>query len=323
MTGECIIDGTDIAALGVFIIRGGDNDLLSFPARKEPQQNDWYEYDGIDADLSQAYFKEKIVEVGFYITNSVPGRLEERLYGFFDLVSTPGIHQVYVRAFGRAFRLRYLDVPQTKQRGGLIKPGAKSATFTVRFSMDDPSQLFALDSPQPTTPYGGKTYVEVDGTDLCRFGIIVNECYSTVLPYPALKEPLIIKEQYMTGLLAHSAQEQTFDVKQVVVACTMRARSTQEFYQNYEALFRSVTAGEEITLSTFAGDEECFYAEMENFKKLAPFSRRPMASFDLRFTCTESGEANILLATEDGCLIVTEDSDEIDEEFIDMKQYGN
>jgi hypothetical protein len=163
MTGKCIIDGVDIGSLGAFIVRDGDNDFISFPSRREPQNNDWYEYDGMDADLAEVYFKEKTVEVRFYIRGAPGARLEERLYGFFDLVSAPGVRSVYVQAFDRTFCLRYLDAPDMKQKGGLIKPGAGSAAFTVRFSMDDPMQLFTATDPQPTAPYSGKTYVEIDG----------------------------------------------------------------------------------------------------------------------------------------------------------------
>ena len=322
MRGDCIIDGTDIATLGIFIVRDGDNDFISFPKRKEPENNDWYEYDGMDADLTEHCFKEKTVEVRFHITDLAHGRLEERLYGFFDLVSAPGIHTVYVRAFKRPFRLRSLAVPDMQQKGGLVKPGSKSATFTVRFSMDAPMQLFTTGDPRPSAPYRGMTYVEIDGKDLALFGIIVSECYSAVLPYPARKKPLTIAERRMTGLVAYPPQTATFDVKQIAVSCTMRAHSTEEFYRNWEALFRSLTTSDTLTLATFPGDEECFYASMENFRKKAPFSRRPVVTFELYFTCTESAAANILLATENGELIILEDGDG-DNVFIDMKEYGN
>ena len=45
----------DLNVLGRFgcrVTRGGYNDLLAFPAMKEPEKNDWPEEDRIEEDLS-------------------------------------------------------------------------------------------------------------------------------------------------------------------------------------------------------------------------------------------------------------------------------
>lgn len=57
MKGSVIINGTDIADFGALILRGGDYNFLPFPERKEPKQNNWYEYDGLDTDLEEVFFK--------------------------------------------------------------------------------------------------------------------------------------------------------------------------------------------------------------------------------------------------------------------------
>jgi hypothetical protein len=315
--GGCIIDGVDVGALGIFIERGGDGDFLLFPARRDPQYNEWQEADGMDVDLSDVYFKEKVVSVIFRAQPVPRRRMEESIYSFLDIITTPMVHEVYVRDFLRTFRLRYLDCPELKQRGGVIKPGGKTARFTVRFQMDDPLQAFDENVAVPSTPYNNRTFVSVDGRELSAYGIIVKECYSSILPYPAARWPLTVSGDTMTGAIAYLPEETTFGIKQLVVACVMRAQSVAGFYHNYTALFHDLTIKEELMLSSAAGDEECFYQKMENFRRLAPFRRRPLVEFDLRFTAVDSGKAIVLLATEEDEFIETEDS----EYLIDLKEY--
>ncbi|MCF0234800.1 MAG: iron hydrogenase small subunit [Thermoguttaceae bacterium] len=47
MVRNIFIDGTDCrATFGVWVLKGGYDDLFSFPAMKEPDTNDWAEHDG-------------------------------------------------------------------------------------------------------------------------------------------------------------------------------------------------------------------------------------------------------------------------------------
>ena len=53
MTGQFYIDGIDAyISLGVCIAKGSYNNLVAFPAMKEPDKNDWPEEDGQEFDLS-------------------------------------------------------------------------------------------------------------------------------------------------------------------------------------------------------------------------------------------------------------------------------
>ncbi|MDR1937309.1 MAG: hypothetical protein LBQ73_02260 [Tannerellaceae bacterium] len=320
MKGSCIMDGIDIADWGMFIVRGGDYDFLSFPERKEPPSTNWYEHNGIDADLSEVYFKEKKISVKFYISARTGMELYSNINTFFSFVSEPGYRQIYVREFDRTFRLRYLSCPELKHKGGLVKVGNKSSLFTVEFAMDDPLQLFTNPDAAPTPPdgYFGETHVSLNERDLSEYGIIVNECYNTILPLPAVKKPLSRDFSRINGVLVYPYSKTNFEIKQAVIGCTMRAASREEFYTNYEALFRDLTAPGELTLASAAGEEKCFFAAMDNFKKNAPFRRRILVSFDLRLTCIDSGEIDFLLSTEDNALLVTED----DINFIDTRYYG-
>ncbi len=305
---SCIIDGKDISTLGMFILRGGDYDFLSFPERKEPASVNWWERSGIDADLSDVYFKEKKVVVRFYVAASDADEYLYRLDAFNDLISRPGERTLYSREFGRTFRLRYIGSPALIHKGGLYKPAKKRGEIGVEFSMDDPLQI--IDDRTILIPTGMRTSasrVSLNGVDLSQFGIIVNECYNTALKLPGAKQPLTRVFDRRTGLIAYAPGIRSFETKQIVVECTMVAPSREEFYHNYQALFNNIALPGGLMLETYNGSEKCYYAAMQGFKKLRPFSVRAMVSFSLVFIVVDTALPDYLLSTEDGNFVITQD----------------
>ena len=184
-----IIDGTDIRTLGMFILRGGSNDFLSFPERREPAQNNWAEHDGLDVDLSECTFEAKIVSVQLYISAAAETLFKQRLTALETMHFAAGYRTVLVKEFGKTFQLRFLGFSGYRHKGGLAKYGQKSGRLTVEYMMDDPVQYFT--APQP--PKGGAvsaSHVLLDGADLSGYGIIVKDIYSTSLQ-PRQAKPVL------------------------------------------------------------------------------------------------------------------------------------
>lgn len=280
MMGSCIIDGIDIGNWGMFILKGGDYDFLPFPERKKPAQNDWFEEDGLDVDLSEVYFKEKKLNVKFYIKADTGVEFKSRLNNFFSLISAPGYRSLYSREFDRTFILRYISCSDYTHSGGLFKPGTKRGELTVEFSMDDPLQMFTNPNRLIPVGSGNRQQVAVNGYDLSRFGIIVTECYNTALRPPAVKPPLI--HTLRTGLIASTPLQPTYQAKQIQIDCTMTAPSREAFYYNYEALFNNLTLPDTIEVTTGMETRLCYYQNMVSFEKLRPFKYRSMVKFSLQ-----------------------------------------
>lgn len=319
MKGSCVIDGMDLADLGMFILKDGSNDLLSMPDRRPPEVVAYPEMNGVDADLSEIYFKEKAVTMRFFVGADSGGEMTHALNTFYALISAPGEREMYVREFEQTFKIRYEQIQQLTYKGGLVKPGRKKGELAVQFVMDDPLQLFKY--PELVDPVGGRpsvTHVMLGSRDLSEFGIIVRQCYNTMLRHPAVKKPLIRSFRTMNGLKVSKPSAAYFETKNVTVECTMIADSRAEFFHNYEALFRALTKLEALELTTASVMERCYYSAMKNFKKKSVFDRRVKVDFDLEFVCLASGDVDILLATEDNWLVVTEDG----EFYIDLG-YGN
>ncbi|WP_165043721.1 hypothetical protein [Dysgonomonas sp. ZJ709] len=307
MTGSVTIDGVDISTFGMFILKGGDYDFLPFPDRKEPEQNNWHDYNGVDVDLSEIYFKEKRVIVRFYIANDTTQDFLSNLNAFYTLISKPGYRQLYSRDFDKTFSLRYVSCPDYSHKGGLYKYGRKRGELTVEFSMDAPIQLFTR--PTLLQPVGGRasiTHVQINGYDLAAFGIIVNEAYNTVLNLPAVKPPLIRSFERRSGLLVHTPADIAYETKQIVINCTMTANTRAEFYTNYEALFNNLTlTTAAVSLRTYEGTEDCYYTAMQGFKKLRPFGSRIIVEFSLVLTAIAPGMRVYVLGTTDNRILLT------------------
>lgn len=277
-----IIDGTDIRTLGMFILRGGSNDFLSFPERREPAQNNWAEHDGLDVDFSDLSFNPKKVSVQLYISAATEAVFNQQLNAFESLNNQIGYRQIFVKEFNRTFSLRFLGFGEYLHKGGLAKSGKKSGKLTVEYMMDDPVQMFT--APQP--PEGGVsplTHVQLNGVDLSQYGIIVKEIYSTGLRPASPKSTLERSFNHISGTWADVGIIRKKESKQVTIDCAMSAGTLSEFYNNYNALFGVMNSTAPIELSTPDTDRLCYYKAMSNFTKLTIFSKKVRVGFQLIF----------------------------------------
>lgn len=285
MTGSCIIDGFDIATIGMFVLRGGDLDLLTFPDRKEPQKNEWFEHDGDDVDLTEVYFNAKKTTIKYYL-NAVSGlEFITRLEAFQSLMLSSGTRSIYLSEFDKTFMLRYTGCSAFSQKGGLIKSGRKSAEITVDYMMDDPLQIFDLNITEPMSNKANDTFVKLNAIELKNFGITVKKIYDTFLALPDVKEGLVRSSGRMSG--------QTVDVnftpkrqsRKLAVDCYMKAATRDEFYRNYNALFNQLAKPQALTVTiNNTTDINCYYNSMSGFSKLRAFSNGIFIQFTIHLT---------------------------------------
>ena len=67
MKGAFYIDGEDMyLRFGAVFISGGYDDILTFPALKDPDKNDWPEEDGVEVDLSDPKLSSKEITLDFF-----------------------------------------------------------------------------------------------------------------------------------------------------------------------------------------------------------------------------------------------------------------
>ena len=66
LKGRLYIDGEDIyTKYGVYVVKGGWNELIAYPPLKSVTYNDWQEQDGVEADLSNPVLNTHDVQIKF------------------------------------------------------------------------------------------------------------------------------------------------------------------------------------------------------------------------------------------------------------------
>lgn len=304
-----IIDGIDIRTLGIFILRGGSNDFLSFPERREPDINDWAEHDGLEADLSECTFEAKRISVQLYISAPDESTFKQHLNAFETLHFAPGYRNVYVKEFDRTFLLRFVGFSNYRHKGGLGIGNKKSAELTVEYMMDDPAQLFISAVETPISMRPATSFVKLNGINFSNFGIVVQEIYSTALRPRSAKLMLERRNRFISGIQADVSATPSKKSREINIVSTMLAENLTEFYINYTALFNQLRKTTGLTLEAERTNKKinCYYSRMADFRKLSTFSNSVKVSFNLTFIELTDIDLYRLLADENEFFITTED----------------
>ena len=304
MIGAFYIDGIDIyARYGVVIASGGYNDLLAFPALKEPEANDWPEEDGVEVDLSAPVLEAKEIVIPFASDQPDAG-------DFICMMSQPGYHTLRITELAKEWQLRLLT-----QTAG--KDYSQAVTFSLKFADDFPGR------PDTITTVSGSglslpvSEYEIDDVPLSEYGIEIIGGWDDLLKSPTVKQNLTRSfatsdgQQYDAGMVVFGSKETT-------LKCCLSAVSLAKFWECYTAFFNDlVQPGERLFYWDYVCEEyPCYYKKCSGFKVLS-LTDRIVVEFNLTlvFTVFRIGETEYLLASEDGEFIETED----EEYLIDMK----
>lgn len=302
------IDGVNIGdRFGVFISRGGYNELLAFPTIKDPESNDWPEEDGIEVDLSDPKYGAITARISF-----VAGNRNVFVSDFIDFVSTPGRRILRIRSLGREWTVRLLSNPQLTDYIGVT-------SFSLEFSIDEPVL------PSFSNPVGGGLNLpvsayELDGISFDRFGIVIEKGRDEIIKIPAIKKTLSSSYRTSNGI-EYDAEHVKFSSKEVTLKGCFIASNISRFWDCYDAFFGAlIQPGLRSLYVDYMGEEyPCYYKKSDNFE-IKDLSAYTIVSFSITlvFTVFRLGEMEYLLAAEDGCLIVCQDGDTL----IDMKCYA-
>lgn len=313
--GECIIDGTDISTLGMFIARNGSNDLLVFPSRRVPDINDWFEEDGLDVDLSGVTFDAKKVVINYVMIADNYPLLKQRLNAFHNLHNQPGSRSIYIREYATTFTLRFQSIVNYEHRGGYYNSSRKRAKISVEYYMDDPLQLYTSAIGSPVGPDATTARVKINSLDLSKYGITVREVYSSALRPRSVKDILIRKVENIPGLIAddgtisgsmelHTPKRKA---KEIQISCAMSSDSVNNLLINMNALFTVLRSDLPLSISHTAEQSLCYYTKMSSFRKETSFSRKIRLSFTLHLQEISWSQLIKILTTKTGYAIVTQD----------------
>ena len=300
MTGRLYIDGKDAyKQWGVFVVSGGWNELLAYPALKTVDSNDWQEEDGIEADLDNPRLDTK--EASLKIAYS---GLFSRFIEFVTLLADRGYHDFNCVSIGRRFTLRLTQMPNLD--------AYKSLGFiTLKLANDFPLRNYTYQAPESSI-FSSDDYL-IDGKAFTDYGCrILQGSLSEIMKTANVKTSLIRNINILPGAEYDDDAKITFKSKDVKLKCLMRADTLAELWRNYDALLYDLIRPEErmLEVSELEQTFPCYY-KSASVSQFFP-DDKIWLEFTLTLTFTHSFRLQVddfVLASEDGIIIFTEDGE--------------
>lgn len=237
---------------GIYLHRGSDYSIWSFPTRKEPDYTDWHEVTLRDADLiSPPEYEPKRITMEFAILRPNADRLK-LVRSLFE----PRLVEFYLGQLGQVYQLAPLRFTGYNHIGGLVDNAPGCGILGVEFEQRSLPALYR-GLAFPIEAETRKCYITLDGVDLSAYGIVVQKAYDTaLLPY-ALKRPTEVVPS-----------------KSIAIECTMIATSTKGLKGNLSSLWKAIDKSGSRLLNVAGTANRVYYTHMDETSKLAPFQER-------------------------------------------------
>lgn len=275
ITGRLYIDGDDAyKKYGVYVLKGGWNDLVAFPPLKTVPSNDWQEEDGIEADLSNPVLNTKEVQLKVAFSGAY-----SRFASLIDHLSDGAYHTFECVYIGRVYRLRLVSQPNMAIAQTL-------ETATLKFANDFPLDGYSHKAPDssviPSEDY------KFDGLEFTDYGVrVLKGTLAEVKKMPTVKTNLLRNLSHLSGAIYDGGQV-TFKTKDVKIFCLMRAESIDELWRNWDALlFDLIRPGEHLLWVDALEQEFPFHYKSCQVTEFYP-DGRIWLNFTLTVTFTKS-----------------------------------
>lgn len=299
MTGALYIDGIDaFANFGVFVHDGGYNGVAQWPALKAVDSNEWPEDDGVEVDLTAPKLDTRTFGIDF------AGVRELSFSRFVEFLSDGAYHEFDFREIGLVRTLRMVSAP-SRETVGLLKK------FTLQFSDDDPTSLLTTAAPTRIASCWQEGY-EVDDRPLSDYGVWVTDgTHDEITKSPSVKQNSLVNTPAISGAVYDGANV-VFQPMEARIRCNLAA-DPATFWVNYIALLRDLIQPNERVFRYFRDlkiyEFPCYYRSA-NVTKMTVADDRIWCDFEITLVFTSPRVAvDYVLSTEDGHLIVTEDTE--------------
>jgi hypothetical protein len=226
MNGEFLIDGLNsLTTFGIIVSYGGYRDIDMYAPTKDVNISSYKEIDGIAADLSEVYLKNKTIKINFAILENreIESREDGRYTGFLRHIRDKSYHDYTFIDLGITERLRY--VSESK-----IDITEKFTSVTIEFADDFPKK-YENETPILTNIIPAQR-IEIDDINLSLYGIrLVGENTNEILKNAKAKHHL---ERTNSGMdsVKYTNNNVTFEGKEITISLLMRANDLTTFWNN-------------------------------------------------------------------------------------------
>jgi hypothetical protein len=134
------IDGFDLwDNFGITIEKGGLDDFLKIPARKQSIQHDWTDEDGIDIDLSRTFLEAREISIPCVIIAESETDFWTKYNGFLGLLIKPNTRRFTVNPLSSEFMVFYKDCTIYQKLTAFKQTGKLICKFTLAVVEKAPS----------------------------------------------------------------------------------------------------------------------------------------------------------------------------------------
>lgn len=263
--GTLTIDGEDIfTKYGVVVSDGGLASLVRWPSLKEVESNDWFEEDGLEADLSAPRLASRDVEIPLSLVRG------NDILGLLAMLGSRTFHEVYSPDLGMTFRLRYVSCGSVSTVNGDV------GTASVTMADDFPLWNFTRNGLASTSvPACG---IIIDLRDLSAYGVrVLQGTVDSFRQAAESKTPLTRDIAARDGLITDGVTGGGLTVEKgpsydnpamrkrsrsVTVKCFMSRMTAAAFAKNWRALLYDLTRpeGRTVTVAALERSFRCYYS---------------------------------------------------------------
>ena len=232
MSGKLYIDGNDAyEQYGVYVVKGGWNDLIAYPPLKPVECNDWQEIDGVEADLSAPVLNTREVQLKIAISGCY-----SRFFMLMALLSDGAYHTFNCASIQRKYRLRLTQQPNMSALKML-------GTATLKFADDFPMSEYEYIAPKSGVAVA-EDYA-IDGALFTDYGVrVLKGTFDEIVRTPNVKTNLLRNIGNKPGAI-YDGKNVRYKSKDVKIYCLLRAGDLTELWRNYNALlYNLVRPGE-------------------------------------------------------------------------------
>lgn len=237
------INNIDIQTLHAKLVEGSLASLLSYPALKSLNKNDWAEESSSEYDLSAPQLSAKEITLQLLLPESLYPNLV-------TLLSARAYANYTFDFINLTYRLRLVGLSKTQVIGGYV-------TADIRLSDDFPLQGYTYQAPT-LTAHNVEAYI--DSKNLTQYGITLLEgTQQELITAGNAKIPYTAQNSTMSGLMAANVPIY-FQERAATVKCFMYLPIT-DFIKGYFALLYDLVRPDERTLNYQGKSYKCIYKD--------------------------------------------------------------
>lgn len=255
------IENIDIGTVySAFLLEDSYKSIFEFPSMKKPAQNDWFEYDGIDVDLTEVFFESRDVTLEILISSL-------KYESFLTFLKSKTKLTVYFDEVDLTLSLRFVKASGINYPNGIF-------AMTVKFTEDIPVLIPAT----VQTNLNAYNYdFLIDGINVNTFGIVpLEKTFIEIDESLELKELLELSNKFMSGSVV--VQQNVKRKERSTQLEFLMKGSLSEFKASFNNFFSLLTKPNERTI-TYNGKSYKFYYEKSNIENWIFDSGKVWCSF--------------------------------------------